>query len=58
MKRQYITVNGTLIKMFVMEEVSKFGQTGPNIPVIGKMIKPKEKGNYFMQMEIYMKGIG
>lgn len=36
----------------------KYGRMGPNTLAIGKMIKHMEKEDLFMQMEMYMKGIG
>jgi len=56
--QENIMGNGMLIRMFVMEEEYKYGQMERNIQVIGKMIKQKEKENYFMLMEMYMKVIG
>jgi hypothetical protein len=41
-----------------MEKEHKFGRMGPNTLDIGKMIKPMEKEDLYMQMEMYMRVIG
>lgn len=53
----FTTANGQKMGLG-MVKAHKYGKMGPNTLAIGKMIKHMEKGDLFMQMEMYMKEIG